>query len=470
MNISSVVLYFGSRAIAAAGNLTSVAVFTHFIGPSEYGAYILVFAWAIIVYGFTTQWMKFAYFGVYRAAQAGAFIATYARLALGVIAVVGTAILATAALTSSGGAFAAALVALFAGMTIYEGTIEISRTRLQVGTVALCMVLRAAFVLILGSLTLSIWPSATALALAVAAGHLLAAVPSLYNLRGFARARPAAAEARELVRYGWPLIFSFGVQALGYTTDRLIIAYFAGNAVLGPYGVVADLMRQSFMVAGESIALALVTLAKQHADEGRREQSDATMRLAFRACLMAASFGTAFFIIFGEGLVRLLLGEGFVQPAHDIIPWIACAFFFMTIRMFYFSQVIFFINATFLDPIVNVVFVAISVLIALVLVPQMGAAGGAAALTVAHAGACLVAALASRRYYTLPVERAALFGIPALAALTLALAWGLSAVLEGAALWVAATALFVGAALVTAKLFDLFSLVVVGTGRRKAAR
>jgi O-antigen/teichoic acid export membrane protein len=463
MKISSTALYFGSRTVAAIGNLISVAVFTHFIGPEEYGAYVLVFAWVIIVYGFTTQWMKFAYFGVYRAAQAGALIATYGRLALGVVAVAAAGIAVAAMLTPMGGAFAAALVALFAGMTIYEAATEISRTRLQAGAVALCMVLRAAFVLALGAATLSVWPSAIALALAVAAGHLLAAVPSLISLRGFARAQPSREEARGLVRYGWPLIFSFGI------TDRLIIAYFAGNAVLGPYGVVADLMRQSFMVAGESIALALVTIAKQQADEGRRAQSDATMRLAFRACVTAAAFGAAFFIIFGEKLVAILLGEGFAQPAYEIIPWIACAFFFMTIRVFYFSQVIYFIDATVIDPIVNVFFVVVSVVIALVLVPRAGAAGGAAALAIAHAGACVVAAFAGRRYYKLPVERAALFGIPALALLALAGAWGLSSALDGAALWAGEIALFAAAALVAAWRFNLFSLVIVGAGRQRAA-
>lgn len=473
MKIPSVVLYFGSRAVAAAGNLTSVAVFTHFIGPDEYGAYILVFAWAIIVYGFTTQWMRFAYFGVYRDAQAAPLIAAYARLALGAVAVVGAAILAAAALASQGMAFAAALVALFAGMTIYEGATEISRTRFQVATVALGMLLRAALVLSLGAATLSIRPSATALAFAVAAGHLLAAVPSFVMLRGFARARPprhaARQEARGLFRYGWPLIFSFWVQSLSYSTDKLIVGYFAGNAVLGPYGVVADLMRQSFMVAGESIALALVTLAKHHAEEGRREMSDATMRLAFRACVMAGAFGAVFFMIFGDALARVLLSEDFVQPALEIIPWIAGAFFFMTIRMFYFSQVIFFIDATFLDPIVNGVFLVMSVAVALMLVPQMGAVGGAIALAIAHAGACLVAAFASRRYYALPVEKSALFGIPALAGLALIASWGLSARLDGAALWATEAAVFTAAALVAARRFDLFSLVAVGAGRQKGA-
>jgi O-antigen/teichoic acid export membrane protein len=113
--------------------------------------------------------------------------------------------------------------------------------------------------------------------------------------------------------------------------------------------------------------------------------------------------------------------------------------------------------------------VVVSGVIALVLVPRAGAAGGAAALAIAHAGACVVAAFAGRRYYKLPVERAALFGIPALALLALAGAWGLSSALDGAALWAGEIALFAAAALVAAWRFNLFSLVIVGAGRQRAA-
>ena len=63
---TSGLLYLSARAISAAGNLLAVAIFSRLAGPAEYGHYVLIFAWSLIVYGFGAQWMRFAYFGVYQ--------------------------------------------------------------------------------------------------------------------------------------------------------------------------------------------------------------------------------------------------------------------------------------------------------------------------------------------------------------------------------------------------------------------
>src|SRR5213593_1028605 len=83
---SPVVLYVGSRGIAAAGNLLAVAIFTRMAGPAEYGHYVLIFAWSMIVYGFAAQWMRFAYFGVYQASRIDEYVASLAQLLGAVIA------------------------------------------------------------------------------------------------------------------------------------------------------------------------------------------------------------------------------------------------------------------------------------------------------------------------------------------------------------------------------------------------
>src|SRR5713101_6392620 len=69
-----VILYLGSRGIAAAGNLLAVAIFTRIAGPAEYGHYVLIFAWSLIVYGFGAQWMRFAFFGVYQSERFGEYV------------------------------------------------------------------------------------------------------------------------------------------------------------------------------------------------------------------------------------------------------------------------------------------------------------------------------------------------------------------------------------------------------------
>jgi O-antigen/teichoic acid export membrane protein len=464
MNNSNLVIYFGSRAVSAVGNLVSVAVFARLIGPADYGAYILMFAWAIVVYGFAAQWMKFAYFGIYRAADESAIIASYTRLLIASISIVTIALSLLSLLIPMSVDFILALLALFAGMTIYEAALEVSRTRHQVGAVALSMVFRAVFVLALGCAFLAIHKSAFMLALGVSAGHLLAAIPTLAMQRDLRGAPASRQAATALFKYGWPLILSFGVFAIGQTIDRFLIAQHVGNAVLGPYGVIADMMRQSYMVAGESIALALITVAKQHADEGRREASDAVMRSAFRACMTAGAFGAAFFIMFGHDLARILLGADFANPAEDIIPFFAVAFGFMMLRSFYFGQVIYFTNGTFLELLIAVVFVATSALLALVLVPPLGAVGGAIALMIAHGASCIISAVIGRKLHVLPIDMKALVGIPAIVALAIVASWLLEGALGSPAARLAVDAVLLLIALgVVVWWLDLLKLVVSGS-------
>ena len=463
MNNPSLVLYFGSRAASAAGNLISVAVFARLVGPAEYGAYILVFAWAIVVYGFATQWMKFSYFGIYRAAHEDTIIASYVSLVTLAIAAVSAVAVIVVMLVPTYAESVLALVALFVGMTIYEAALEISRTRLQVTTVALSMICRAVFVLALGCVALAIRHSAFSLALGVAAGHLVAAIPTLAKLSGLPRISPSLRSFEPIIRYGWPLIFSFGILAIGQTIDRFLIAKYVGNAVLGPYGVVADMMRQSFLVVGESIALALITVAKQHADEGRRDDSDAVMRSTFRACLLAGCFGAAFFIVFGHGLTVLFLGADFAAPIEGIIPFFAVAFGFMMLRSFYFGQVIYFTDGTLFDFFIAAVFVVSSSVIAFFLVPTSGAVGGAAALLIAHALSCIISALLGRRLHVFPVDVAALLTIPAVAAVCVFLCLLVTRLVSATPAAIAIQICLLGVALMlTAWRFDLFQLVRAG--------
>ena len=148
---SHAVVYLGSRIIAAAGNLLAVAVFSQLAGPAEYGRYVLIFAWSFIVYGFGTQWMRFAYFGVHQTDRIDEYAASLARLlavALTVLAVGLSILVATAPLDPL---FCLSVFALVCGMTVYEAAFEVTRTRMKAGTASMSMILRTCLIILLGS-------------------------------------------------------------------------------------------------------------------------------------------------------------------------------------------------------------------------------------------------------------------------------------------------------------------------------
>lgn len=407
--------YLSARAVSAAGNLFAVAVFSHLAGPTEYGHYLLIFAWSLIVYGFGAQWMRFAYFGVYQTERFGEYVGSLLWLLSGGIAVVALVLTALGAFGVFAPSFLVAVFALVCGTTVYEAAFEVARTLLNVRMATLSMVLRALLTVAFGSASLWFGGGARDLAFAVAAAQVLAAAPSLASFSGFRWSPGTRATALRIVGYGWPLFLSFGVTAVAQSIDRLLLAHYLGAATLGPYGVVADVMRQSFTVVGEAISLSLVTIAKSHANDGDIDASNAALQRTFNACLATAAFGAAFFIVFGDVAFRAVLQPEFIAPTNSLVPIFAVAFAFMTMRNFYFAQVIYFTHASYLDLVVAIVFVAVSTTLSLLLVPGHGAEGAALALSASCIVSCLAFMFLGRQWYRLPVDLSALKLMPALA-------------------------------------------------------
>ena len=410
-------LYLCARAVAAAGNLLAVAIFSRMAGPAEYGHYVLIFAWSLIVYGFGAQWMRFAYFGVYHPARFGEYVASLGRLLVVGLAIVAIVLAGLGLFGLFEPSFLIAVFGLVCGITVYEAAFEVARTLLNVRGAALSMILRAVLTVAFGSLALYLGGGARGLAIAIAIAHVIAATPALSTFSSVRLWHGSRAASLHLVSYGWPLLLSFGVTAVGQSIDRLLLAHYLGVATLGPYGVVADVLRQSFTVAGEVIILSLVTIAKQYTNEGNREAADKTLKKAFNACLAAATFGAAFFIVFGDVVLQAILKPEFIAPTRGLIPILTVAFAFMLMRNFYFAQVIYFTKASYLELVVSLLFLVTSSGLSLLLVPAYGPHGAAVALMVACVTACLAFMALGRRWYRMPIDLAALVIMPLLALL-----------------------------------------------------
>jgi O-antigen/teichoic acid export membrane protein len=113
----------------------------------------------------------------------------------------------------------------------------------------------------------------------------------------------------------------------------------------------------------------------------------------------------------------LILKPDFVAPVHDLIPIFAVGFAFMTMRSFYFAQVIYFTSASFLDLVVAFLFVVVSAGLSLLLVPAFGQHGAAVSLMLSSIISCLAFIALGRRWYRLPIDFTALAVMPSLAML-----------------------------------------------------
>ncbi len=154
-----------------------------------------------------------------------------------------------------------------------------------------------------------------------------------------------------------------------------------------------------------------------------------------------------------------VLQPEFVAPMHDLIPIFAVGFAFVTMRNFYFAQVIYFTTASYLELVVALLYLGVSTTLSMLLVPRYGPAGAATALMVACIVACLAFMVLGRRWYRMPVDLTALAVMPALAGLFIFGA-------DAAAKWVAAptqlllidAAIFAVCGGFAVRRFDLLSL------------
>ncbi len=94
-------------------------------GPAEYGHYVLIFAWSLIVYGFGAQWMRFAYFGVYHLDRVREYVGSLARLLGAGLTIVALVLAGLGIFGWFEPSFLIAVFALVCGMTAYEAAFEV---------------------------------------------------------------------------------------------------------------------------------------------------------------------------------------------------------------------------------------------------------------------------------------------------------------------------------------------------------
>lgn len=406
-----VVYYLGSKVVAATLNLAAVAIFARLAGPAGYGEYLIAFAWAYIVYGFTIQWVRFSFFASYRAEAAAEQIATYNHTMWGALVIIALAAFATRALGLLPTHTILAVVSLVFGLALYDGAHEVSRSRLKAEAVAAAVVLRAVLMLAFGIAALKIYGTATALAVAVAIAHILAIVPLMRDIIPHLTGALSPGTARGFLRFGWPLILAFGVNSVGQNADRLLLANLSGVHVVGPYGAVNDLIKQCMVVLSEAIAGAYIAIAKRAAAEGDDARAHEVLEQAFRAYTAIAAFGSAFILRFERIAIDTLLGESFRVPTENLVPIFVAASVLMVYRSFYFGQVIFFVQSSMLELAASLALVVVVAVMSLLLVPKYMAMGAALALLGGQAVACAIYLVAGKRLYTMPVPFRDFLGI-----------------------------------------------------------
>jgi O-antigen/teichoic acid export membrane protein len=397
MRTSHTLAYMAAKIFAAAMGLLTISFFTRLLSPEGYGIYVLVTSVVFVAHAFAMHGLFASFFEHHVAEQSSVHTATLVALCLSSFGVL-SAGLATAALTGllSAG-MAAAMVAMLAGLAVFEGALVISRTRLQAGLGSLALVLRPAFVLVFGVVALTINETADALVLSIGLANAAAGAPVLFQLRAFRHRRPDWKLARRYLTFGWPLVISSGTIILGQYAERFVLAGAVSPADLGRYGAIGDVIRQTLIVPAEAITMSMFSFAKRAYSEGDGMASESAVQAAYVGLLAIVLFGGTFFLIFGADILTLLLGPEFREGVHQLVPLFVLGYGLLVLRVSYFSQAIFFGCPPRADLLSGAAVLLLTVAITAAAAPSVGVAAGAIGVTVGQLAGCAVLLVAYRR-------------------------------------------------------------------------
>lgn len=411
-------IYLLSRLGAALLNLGAIALFTRLAGPAIYGSYLVGFAGAFILFALLFQWLIQAHFGLYEPERAPELAGALVTLLGAMAALAGLGLGICLALGLLPPAEGAGLASLLAGFTLYSAAVEMGRARLLVAAVAGAGLFRGLAMLVLGGLALWLAPSAPLLLAAVGLGQALAGVPVLLAVWRGGIARPKRGEMARVARFGAPLMLAFAAAALAQHFDRLLLDYLAGAAMVGLYGAIADLVRQSFVVWGEAVAAAYMSRAKA---AGTGPEREAALGRAFITLWCLVLLGLAGWMVLGPALIGLLLGPGFAEAPPAMLELIVLGTAMASLRAYYFAQAIYFAGGAGREVASSLIMFAAGAVLALLLVPLWGVTGAATAYLGAQMAGIASLMLADRRTRLLRIE-----GLAGLEALLVALCAGLA--------------------------------------------
>lgn len=401
-------VYLVSRIASALVMVLSVALFTRLVDQDTYGQYLIGFAFAFILYSITTQWILGAHFGQQSREQA-AQVAAGALVMAGLATIVGLCLLGGTVLTGFISLDVAAPAGvLLVGFTAYFLAAEIGRAQLLVLPVTLASTVRSVGTLVLGGLALWYFKSAASLLIAAGVSHILAGLVVFVALQrrgiwasGFAL-RDTATYAR-LWRYGWPLIVAGGAAAIATLADRLMLEHFYSPGLVGSYGATLDFIKQSFVMVGETVAVAYVSRAKYQHGDGMSERARESLKQAFISASFLATFGMVFYLLLGDKVFGLLLDADY-HDALPLVPILAAASACLVLRSYYFGQAIYFTSSVRLELISTLVALVVSLALSWWLIPLYSLAGAAVAFAVAQLAALSVFLLSPQARRLMPVD------------------------------------------------------------------
>jgi O-antigen/teichoic acid export membrane protein len=402
MLIGQTAINFLANVFSAAFGLLNIVVFTRYFAPGEYGVYVIGAGFAAVVGTFLSSWLRLPIMRE-QARGDGSDVRGYV-----IIGFIGSCMVAPATYSAArlvGLSPQAATTAVFYALSLsyFEIVQELLRARLQAFTMMKATMIRAVLVPSLGLGFAMFGESGVLLLASSTLAYLLAALAVTRHVWRDATLVFDRSRLLDLAISGVPLTLSLTLLAVSSVIDRFIVAHFVGAAQAGEYTAGVDLVRQALIIPAISLAgaffpLAVHILANRGIVAVRHHLEECLELLT--AITLPAAVGLA---ITSGHVANIVLGPEFRSMATQAMPIIAVAVIFQVLTYQYLHISFLLSNRNSFYLINTGCTIALNVIVAWVLISQVGAIGAAWARLAAEFFGFLSAVILTRRAFPVPL-------------------------------------------------------------------
>jgi O-antigen/teichoic acid export membrane protein len=418
--------YLPVNIVQAVAGFGSILVFTRLLSPAAYGDYALAFSVATLGHTLSMTWIEAAMARFYAAEPEGKDRDDLFATVYGAFAVLGFATPIAAALVFAFAPLGHDLkLAIGAGLVsaVARGLLKISQERRRAagdvrGFATFDMVVTGG-----GFLAGGLLAGFTGLGAAspfvgvgvVSALCLVFALPP--ELAVARRGKFDRKRMHRFLAYGIPLSLSLMLSLALATTDRFVLAAYAGEAAVGAYHAGYTLSNRTldviFLWIGMAGGPAAVAALERGGEAGLRQTALNQAAMLLIVSLPAAA-GLA---LVARPLAQVMVGPELTAEAARVTPWIAAGALFAGLTTYYLHTAFTLARRTHLQMVAVAIPAVANLILCLVLIPRFGLTGAMWSTAGSYGLGMVASYVLGRRCLKLPIPWEAMGGAGAATAL-----------------------------------------------------
>jgi O-antigen/teichoic acid export membrane protein len=400
------VIFFLAKLMPGLLGLGTTAMLTRWVGPTEYGVYAFGLSIILFTVGAGFGWLNLSLQRFRPSFSAperlfGTLIVVFCVLCAGIAAVTGVGALLTDSRRYAP-FIAVCLFSIFA-TAWFELKLRVQLAELQAGPYFWTNIVRSTLILLLTFAAAYTHQNPPVMILAIGVSTLIAA--SLFRIEhlDIFNWRFDREIGRALFQFGLPVFVGFGVANILFSIDRWMLQLLSGSKAVGLFTAASFVAQVPIALLAGGIgpsAYALAVRAYEFTDSATVKAQLEENLVSLLGIVLPAAMGIT---ALSRNLAYVLVGENFAPAVIELAPWLCVASTLWAIRANYFDSAFHLARNT--RPLIMIMSVTLATNVAVDfwLIPWKAELGAAIGSCIALGAGFVVAVIASRRVYKLPL-------------------------------------------------------------------